>query len=217
MSSNTNIRMANYLKQQGKTVEHQAENGKIYSNSTGSVPSTASSTISNSASSYSSVSGPQPTGTAIPVAQPIVGSYDATGSMVSYQQSQQYSSAPTTRSLNTNKVTENNTKRNVKFTETENKQAGLSVSAATEIADLYERYQRELQQLQQVTANSRIQTIESTKKALYNQREAFKKRLIEAAQKLLQTVETIKRMETELTMNMKGVPGRVPFAIGKIF
>jgi hypothetical protein len=190
-----NQRMTNYLTTQGKIVNAQTKQAE-YSN--------VSSTVSTSSggSSYGSIQG----------SQSVVGPYNPV-QMTPYQQ---YSSAPTTRSLNTNTITENNAKRNVRFTEQENSKMSSSVSAASHIADQYERYQSELQQLQQTTEQARAQTIETTKQALYNQREAFKKRLIEAAQKLLQTVAIIKRMETELEMNAK-TRGRVPYAIGRIF
>lgn len=221
--------MANYLTQQEQAVNSQAtqaqslkrkrNNGYSNASLTGSVQSSVSSntlsTTSNNGSYQASVAGPQQP--AYPIASPVVGPYGP-GSIVSSQQySQQYSSAPSSlKSLNTHPVTTNNAKRNTPFTRAENEKAVSSVSAATLVADQYERYQRELQQLQQTTANSRTQTIETTKKALYNQREAFKKRLIEAAQKLLQTVALIKTMETELNKNVK-LKRSVPFAVGKIF
>lgn len=222
--------MENYLTQQKNMVNSQVtqaqslkrKRNNMYSNassvassSTGSVPSSVSSntlsTTSNNGSYQGNVAGPQQP--AYPIASPVVGPYGP-GSIVS---SQQYSSAPSTlKSLNTHPVTTNNAKRNTPFTRAENEKAVSSVSAATLVADQYERYQRDLEQLQKATANSRAQTIETTKKALYNQREAFKKRLIEAAQKLLQTVALIKTMETELNKNVK-LKRSVPFAIGKIF
>lgn len=203
--------MANYLTQQRNAANAHKRNNRYSSSLVGPDASSVSNNSLSTTSNYGSVTSHQPISPPVPVAQPVysVGN----GSMVS---SQQYSNAPTSRTINSNTITENDAKRNVKFTQQENLQMASSVSAARQIADLYERYQIDLQQLQQVTQNTRIQTIETTKKALYNQREAFKKRLIETAQKLLQIVAIIKRMETELEKNAQ-IQGRVPFAVGKIF
>lgn len=217
--------MANYLTQQEKiansqVVQAQSQKRKrnngysnassTVSNSTGSsVSSNTLSTMSNNGSNYESVSGDQPTGT-IPVAQPI-GPVVGPGSMASYQQSQQYSNAPTIQTVNS----EMTALRNINTTGG-TRQSAESVSIASHVAAEYERLQRELTQLQQVTSNARLQTTETTRKALSNQYETYKKRLIETAQKLLQIVAIRKRLENGLKNNInKKRP--VPFPVGQIF